>query len=107
MDDFLSCMRFCCQSWPFPAEKDVNNIFPFTNITSKKLQSVFNNKEYHVDDYIDNLTNTCLVFKPQENLTNLFNGFNHLSSDQNSNSENIITCKFYDIDEIQTLKQTK
>ena len=23
MDDFLSCMRFCCQSRPFPAEKDV------------------------------------------------------------------------------------
>ena len=23
MDDFLSCMRFCCQSQPFPAEKDV------------------------------------------------------------------------------------
>ena len=23
MDDFLSCMRFCCQSRPFPAEKNV------------------------------------------------------------------------------------
>ena len=48
-----------------------NNIFPFTNITNKKLQSVFSNEEYHVDDYIDNSTNTHLVLKPQENLTSL------------------------------------
>ena len=82
-----------------------NNIFPFTNITNKKLQSVFTNEEYHVDDYINNSTNICLVLKPQENLTNLFNEFNNLSSDQNNNSENIINCKFYDIDEIQTLNK--
>ena len=79
-----------------------NNIFPFTNITNKKLQSVFSNEVYHINDYIDNSTNTCLVLKPQENLTNLFNEFNNLFSDQNNNSENIINCKDYDIDEIQT-----
>ena len=83
-----------------------NNIFPFSNITSKELQSVFSNEEYHVDYYIDNSTKTRLVLKPQENLTNLFNEFNNLSSDQNNNSGNIINCKYYDIDEIQTL-QTK
>ena len=82
-----------------------NNIFPFTNITNKKLQSVFSNEKYHVDDYIDNSTKTRLVLKPQENLTNLFNEFNNLSSDQNNNSENIINCKYYDIDEIQTLNK--
>ena len=54
---------------------------------------------------IDNLTNTCLVLKPQENLTNLFNEFNNLTSDQNSNSENIINCKYYDIDKIQTINK--
>ena len=53
------------------------------------------------------MTNIRLLLKPQENLTNLFNEFNNLSSDQNNNSENIINCKYYDIDEIQTLKQTK
>ena len=63
-----------------------NNIFPFTNITNKKLQSVFSNEEYHADDYIDNSTKTRLVLKPQENLTNIFNEFNNLSSDQNNNS---------------------
>ena len=83
-----------------------NNVFPFTNITNKKLQSVFSNKEYHVDGYIDNLTKTCLVLRSQENLTNLFNEFKNLSSDQNNNSENIINRKYYDADEIQTLKVT-
>ena len=43
--------------------------------------------------------------KPQENIPNLFNEFNNLSSDQNNNSENIINCKYYDIDEIQTLNK--
>ena len=52
-----------------------NNIFPFTNFTNKKVQSAFSNREYHVDDYIDNLINTWLVLKPQENLTYIFNEF--------------------------------
>ena len=84
-----------------------NNIFIFLLLTlqNKKLQSVFSNEEYHVDDYIDNSTNTRLELKPQENLTNLFNEFNNLSSDQNNNSENIINCKYYDIDEVQTLNK--
>ena len=51
------------------------------------------------------MTNIRLLLKPQENLTNLFNEFNNLSSDQNNNSENIINCKYYDIDEIQTLNK--
>ena len=82
-----------------------NNIFPFTNIANRKLQSVFNSEEYHVDDYIDNSINTCLALKPQENLANLFNEFNNLSSNQNNNSENMINCKYHDIDEIQSLNK--
>ena len=82
-----------------------NNIFPFTNITNKKVQSFFSNEEYHADDYIHNSINTCLVLKPKENLANLFNEFNNLSYDQNNSSEIIINCKHYDIDEIQTLNK--
>ena len=29
---------------------NINNIFPFTNITNKKLQSVSRNEKYHADD---------------------------------------------------------
>ena len=45
--------------------------------------------------------------KPQENLTNLFYELINLSSDQNDNSENVINCKYYDIDKIQTLNNLK
>ena len=79
------------------------NIFSFINITNKQLQLVFVNKEYHVDDYIDNSIKTCILLKPQENLTNL----NNLSSDQNNKTESIIKSKCYDIDEIQTLNKLK
>ena len=48
---------------------------------------------------------TCPVLNPQENLTNLFNEFNNLSLDQNNNSEKIINCKYYNIDEIQALNK--
>ena len=48
---------------------------------------------------------TCPVLNPQENLTNLFNGFNNLSLDQNNNSEKIINWKYYNIDEIQALNK--
>ena len=81
-----------------------DNIFPFTNITNKKLLSVFSNEEYHVNDYIGNSTKTCLALKP-EYLTNLFNEFNNLSSDENNNSENVTNCKYYDVDEIPILNK--
>ena len=38
----------------------------------------------------------------KRNLTKRYNEFINLSSDQNNNSENIVNCKYYDIDEIQT-----
>ena len=82
-----------------------SNTFPFTNITNKKLQSVFSNKEYCINDDLDNSIKTYVVLKPQENLSNFFNEFNNLSCNQNNNSENIINCKNYDIDEIQTLNK--
>ena len=69
------------------------------------MRSVFSNNEYHINGDIDNSTKTCLVLKPQENLTNFLNEFNNLSSDQNNNSEKIVNCKYYDINEIQTLNE--
>ena len=74
-----------------------NDIFPFTTLQIKNCNqsSVFSNGEYHVNDHIDNSIKTCLMLKPQENLTNLFNEFKNLSFNQNNNSENIINCKYY------------
>ena len=43
------------------------------------------------------------ALKPPENLTILFNQFNDFSSDQKQNSDSIRNCKYYNIEEIQSL----
>ena len=80
------------------------NIFPFTNINSYKLSLTVNSsdKQFSYDNDL-NSTNTCLVLNPPEKLTNLFNQLNCFSSDQKQNYDNIRNCKYYNIDEIQSL----
>ena len=82
------------------------NIFPFTNINNYKLSLTVNSsdKQFSYDNDL-NSTNTCLVLNPPENLTNLFNQFNDFSPDQKQNSDNIRNCKYYNIDEIQSLNK--
>ena len=47
---------------------------------------------------------TCLVLKPQKNLSDLFNEFNNFS-DQNKNQENVSNCKYYDLNEVKSLNK--
>ena len=84
------------------------NTFPFTNINNYKLSFTVNSsdKQFSYDNDL-NSTNTCLVLNPLQNLTNLFNQFNDFSSDQKQNSDNIRNCKYYNIDEIQSLNKLK
>ena len=55
----------------------------------------------HYSDRWDSNVKTCLTIKTPKNSNNLFNEFNNFTSQQNKNTENIITCKYYNIDEIQ------
>ena len=48
---------------------------------------------------------SCLTLKPPKNLSHLFNEFNSFSSDINNNPENVINSNYYDIDQLQTLKE--
>ena len=48
---------------------------------------------------------SCLTLKPPKNLSHLFNEFNSFSSDINNTPENVINSKYYDIDQLQTLKE--
>ena len=82
------------------------NLFPFPNINNNKLSLTANSnhKQFSYDSDL-NLTNTSFVLNPPENLTNLFNQFNEFSSDQKQNSDNIRNCKYYNIDEIQSLNK--
>ena len=78
------------------------DIFPFTNINNYKLYLSLNNtgKKY-CETY---QKETCLVLKPQKNLSDLFNEFNNFS-DQNKNQENVSNCKYYDLNEIKPLNK--
>ena len=48
---------------------------------------------------------SCLTLKPPKNLSQLFNEFNSFSSDINNTPENVISSNYYDIDQLQTLKE--
>ena len=48
---------------------------------------------------------SCLSLKPPKNLSHLFNEFNSFSSDINNTPENVINSNYYDIDQLQTLKE--
>ena len=51
------------------------------------------------------LNQSCLTLKPPKNLSDLFNQFNSFSSDINNTPENEINYIYYDIDQLQTLKE--
>ena len=52
-----------------------------------------------------NSNESCLTLKPTKNLSHLFNEFNSFFSDINNSPENVINSKYYDIDQLQTLKE--
>ena len=48
---------------------------------------------------------SCLTLKPPKNLSHLLNEFNSFSSDINNTPENVIYSNYYDINQLQTLKE--
>ena len=53
------------------------------------------------DAYINK--NSSLSVKPSSDLSHLFNQFNN-SSEQKTDSENVVNSNYYNIDQLQTLK---
>lgn len=65
------------------------------------LYSLFSDKSYCNNDSID----LCLALKPPKNVFHLFNKFNNFSSDINDAPENIIYSKYYDTNQLPTVKE--
>ena len=76
-------------------------MFPFTTINNSKLYSLFSGRFYCNSDSKE----SCLTLKPPKNLSHLFNEFNSFSSDINNTPENVINSNYYDVDQLQTLKE--
>ena len=96
LDKFWICM-FCS-----------NNLLPFATLNGRKLYQTLrqstNNYSGSSNSYS---TNTCSTLKLPKNLSNFFNEVNNFSSQQNKKTENNINCKYYDMDEIQSLNNLK
>ena len=79
------------------------NLFPFATLNDHKLYKTLSQSNDHCSGSSNSYsTKTCLTLKSPKNLSNLFNEFNDFSYQQNRNTENIINCKLYDIEEIQS-----
>ena len=83
-----------------------NNLFSFTTLNDHKLYQTLSQSSNHYSGSSNScFTNTCSTLKPPKNLDNFFNEFNNFSSQQNKSTENIINCKYYGIEEIQSLNK--
>ena len=74
-------------------------ILPFRNLTDKDFYySVLNN-------YIEiSYKNISVLLKPPPNLELLFNQFNNSSTEQQIDPENVANSRYFDVDQIQSLK---
>ena len=55
--------------------------------------------------YNSDSNESCLILKPSKKLLHLFNEFNSFSSDIDNTPENVTNSNYYDIDQLQTLKE--
>ena len=75
------------------------NMFPFVELHDYKFNIATGNKI----DYTAN--NDKLSFKTPPNLSELYNQFNNLSSN-NEDSDDLVNCKYYNIEEMSNLKDS-
>ena len=76
-----------------------NNLFPFATINDPKLyQTLLQSDNHYIGSYGRYSTNICSTLKSHKNISNLFNKFNKFFYQQNKDIEDIINCKYYDIE---------
>ena len=82
-----------------------NHIFPFSSMKSNKNFSMYVSN-FHNNKPGKPLNNeNSLLLKPSENLKLLVNQFNNnVSPEDNTDPEDVFQSKYYDIDELQTMK---
>ena len=92
-------IKFSNKTWHcYNCSKD---LFPFTTINNFKLYSLLSDRF----DCNSDSNESCLTLEPPKNLSHLLNEFNPFSSDTNNTPENVINSNYYDIDQLQTLKE--
>ena len=76
-------------------------LFPFGNLNNQKFLGFVNTNN---DNNESKNSNSSPTLKSPPDLALLFNQFNNAIPENNSDPENVIQSKYYDIDELQQLK---
>ena len=83
-------IKFSNKTWHcYNCSKD---LCPFTTVNNFKLFSCL-------------VADSIVIVKATKNSSHFFNECNSFSSDINNTPENVINCNYYDIDQLQTLKE--
>ena len=79
-------------------------LFPFGTLNNKTFNQYINSSNIQNKD-IDQDNSSNLVLKPPPNLKSLFNQFNNSSQIHDfKDPENVVNCKYYNLEEVQTMK---
>ena len=81
-----------------------SKILPFGTLTNKDFIPFITNSLSQQGTKSDNDNESLLSLKPPSDLALLYNQFNNTSPEKNNDPENVVNSKYYDIDQIQTLK---
>ena len=81
-------------------------LFSFGNLNNQKFLGFINNNNNNNNNNSNESknSNSFLILKPPPDLALLFNQFNNAIPENNSDPENVIQSKYYDIDELQQLR---
>ena len=90
-DDLWSCLK--CNT----------ELFPFGTLNNKTFNEYINSS--NIQNKGMDQDNSCnLVLKPPPNLKSLFNQFNNSSQIHDfKDPENVVNCKYYNLEEVQTM----
>ena len=91
----------CKEPWHY--RSCTTMLFPFGNLNHQKFLGIITNNNNNNNNESKN-SNSFLILKPPPDLVLLFNQFNNAIPENNSDPENVIETKYYDIDELEKLK---
>ena len=102
--NFIDYQYFNGNDDPWFCLKCNREFYSFGTLNNKKFNQYINsNNIQNKDNYKDNSSN--LVLKPPPNLYSFFNRFNNSSQFHDLKGlENVVKCKYYNLEEVQTMK---
>ena len=96
--NYIDCQYLRCNR-PWYCLSCTTILFPFVDLNNQKFLGFINDNNNESKN-----SNSSLILKPLPDLALLFNHFNNAIPENNSDPENVLQSKYYDIDELQQLR---